>query len=76
MFLIAKNKKPHTISEELPCAKVLVEKLFGEKESEKLNIVSLANNTVHRRIVDMSADVTEQIVKQNQVFSKFCHTTG
>ena len=35
--------------------------MIDEKESKKLNAVSLSNSTVKRRIVDMSDDVLEQI---------------
>ena len=38
--------------------------MIGEKESKKLNALSLPNNTVKRRIEDMSGDVLNQIVNQ------------
>ena len=36
--------------------------MIGEKESKKLNAVSMSNNTVKRRIVDMSDNALEQIL--------------
>ena len=58
---IAKKKKPHTIGEELilPCAKIIVKLVLGEKSAEKLNAISLSNNTVQRRIPQMSDDIKE-----------------
>ena len=47
-LLVAKNKKPHTIAEELiiPAAKVLVKHVIGDKAVSKLNSVSVSNNTI------------------------------
>lgn len=63
-LLIAKKGKPHTIAEELilPCAKVMVSAMLGEKASKELDIISLSNNTVKSRIVDMSGNVKEQLI--------------
>ena len=63
-LLIAKAKKPHTIGEELimPCAKKMVSLMIGEDMVSKLAIIPLSNNTVHRRICDMSEDITAQNV--------------
>ena len=62
-LLIAKNTKAHTIAENLvlPAAKILVRNLIGEKEVEKLNSVSLSNDTVKRRIHDMSDDISDEV---------------
>ena len=59
---IAKAKSPHTIGEELimPCAKEMVSLMIGEYMVSKLGIIPLSNNTVHRRICDMSEDITAQ----------------
>ena len=67
-LLIAKARKPHTIGEELimPCAKEMVSLMIGEDMVSKLGIVPLSNNTVHRRICDMSEDITAQnVIKQS-----------
>ena len=55
--------KAHTIAENLvlPTAKILVRNFIGEKEAEKLNFVSLFNDTVSRRIHDMSDDISDQV---------------
>ena len=65
-YEIAKQKKVHTIGEKLilPVMKKVVKIMIRKKESEKSNALSLSNNTVKRRIEDMSGDVLNQIVNQ------------
>ena len=86
-YEIAKQKKAHTIGEKLilPVMKKVVKIMMGEKESEKLNALSLSNNTVKRRIEDMSGDVLNQIVNQaivqtncksSKSFSFLCNLLG
>ena len=55
-LLVAKNKKPYTIAEELimPAAKVLEEHVIGNEAVSKLNGVSVSNNTIQRRITLIS----------------------
>ena len=48
----------------MPVMKEVVEITIGEKECKKLYAVSLSNNTVKRRIADMSINVFQQIVHQ------------
>ncbi|KAG0432741.1 Zinc finger BED domain-containing protein 5 [Dictyocoela muelleri] len=61
---IALSKKPHTIGEQLilPCCHDIISNLFGPSECEKLKQVSLSNNTVRRRIKEMSIDILSQVV--------------
>jgi hypothetical protein len=71
---VAKNKKPHTIAETLikPCLLKSVKLILGEASEMKMRHVSLSNNTIQRRILDMSADVLEQIlseIRASPVFS-------
>ena len=63
---IAKTKKPHTIAEELllPATKDIVRVMLGAEYFNKLNAISLSNNTVSRRIDDMSADIMEQVIQE------------
>ena len=51
-LMIAKQKKAHTIGENLvlPATKVMVCCVFGDESVKKLNSISLSNNTVQRRI--------------------------
>ena len=63
---IAKAKKPHTIAEDLlfPATKDIVRIMFGTEYVNKLNTISLSNNTISRRIEDMSADIIEQVIQE------------
>ena len=65
-FRIAKAKKPHTIAEELllPATKDIVRVMLGAEYGIKLNTISLSNNTVSRRIDDMSADIMEPVIQE------------
>ena len=68
---IAKANKPHTIAEELllPATKDIVRILLGAEYVNRLNTISLSNNTVSRRIDDMSADIMEQVIPGNEISS-------
>ena len=61
---MAEQKQPHTIAESfiLPGAKILVKRVFGEQVIAKLNAVSLSDNTIKRRIEEMSDDSADQIL--------------
>ena len=62
--VIAKQKKAHTIGENLvlPAAKVMVRYVFGNELEKKLRLISLSNNTVQRRIEEMSVDILQQVI--------------
>lgn len=62
---IAKTAKPHTIGETqlLPAAKDMVKVLLGSAAAEKLNTVSLSNNTVSRRIDKMASNIKEKLIQ-------------
>ena len=61
---IAVAKKPHTIGEQLilPCCQDIISNLFGPSDFQKLKQVSLSNNTVRSRIVEMSGDILSQAI--------------
>ena len=65
-FLIAKAKKAHTIGETLvnPCALVMTYLVCGPEEAKKLSSVPLCNNTIKRRIDDMSKDIVAQVTQE------------
>lgn len=62
-YRVAQCKKPHTIAEELilPCAMDMVSTMLDDSAASKLRAIPLSNNTVGRRIYDMSKDIEEQL---------------
>ena len=46
----------------LPAAKVMVRCIFGDESVKKLNSISLSNNTIQRRIEEMSVDILQQVI--------------
>ncbi|CAH1997874.1 unnamed protein product [Acanthoscelides obtectus] len=61
-LIVAKQKKPHTIGEELikPCAT----QIFLADAEQKMKYISLSNNTVKLRIDDIAADIKSQIINK------------
>ncbi|XP_059366129.1 zinc finger BED domain-containing protein 5-like [Carassius carassius] len=62
-YRVAQCKKPHTIAEELilPSAIDMVSTMIDEATASKLKAIPLSNNTISRRIYDMSKDIEEQL---------------
>lgn len=62
-YKVAKCKKPHTIAEQLilPACKDIVEIMFGENFASQLNNIPLSNDTICRRINDISVDMQQQL---------------
>jgi len=71
-YRIAKCKKPHTIGETLilPAAIDMAKIMFGESYAKQLQQIPLADNTVGRRIDDISEDICDQLVSRLRT-SKF-----
>ena len=42
----------------------MVQIVLGKEAEKKIAAISLANNTVQRRIADMSTDIKEQVVEE------------
>lgn len=63
---IAERKKAHTIGEELikPCAEIMVRNVLENKAKREISKISLSNNTVRRKINDMTADVCNQVCQK------------
>ena len=63
---IAKQKNSHTIGETLikPCALSMVKLILGETSAQKIQQVSLSNDTIKRRISQMSANVKHQVINE------------
>ena len=70
---IAKAKKPHTIGERLilPCVKTMTELVIGEAEANKLSQISLSNNTVQRRINELSTNIKYKVVSEMKAAGMF-----
>ena len=63
---IAPSKKPHNIGEELilPCCRDIISNVLGSSELQKLKHVSLSNDTVRRRITELSDNFLSQVVSK------------
>ena len=63
---IAEAKKPHTIAENLflPCTRDIVRLMIGPDAVTKLSPLSVSNNTIKRRISDISEDILCQIIQE------------
>ena len=63
-YLIAKSKKAHNIGENFikPCLVGMADILLRKEAARKLSKISMSDNTVKRRIEDMSNDILSQIV--------------
>ncbi|XP_062860404.1 protein FAM200B-like [Trichomycterus rosablanca] len=65
---IAKAKKPHTIAEELilPAAMDMVREVLDQSAADKLKTIPLSNDTIARRIEDMSGNIKQQTTARVQ----------
>ena len=65
-FRIAQAKKPHTIGEELikPCLIEATTLVLRREKANKLKEISLSNDTVKKRISEMSQDILLQVVEE------------
>lgn len=63
-FRIAKCKKPYNIGETLikPCLLDITIELLGPSAAKKMNDLPLSNDTISRRINDISVDIEEQVI--------------
>lgn len=73
-YRIAKNGKNHTVAENLisGCIKDAVKCMLGEEYVGKIDKIPLSNNTVSRRIRDMSDDIETSVaqkIKKSPFFS-------
>ena len=62
----AQEKKPHNIVETLivPCCKDIIRCVVGCGAKKKIASISLSNDTVHQRIVDMSNDGRQHMITE------------
>ena len=61
--LLTKRKKAHTDAESViaPSLAIFVEEILGTAAAEKVRRVSLSNDTISRRIEELSTDLKDQI---------------
>lgn len=71
--VIARKMQPHTAAETLilPACKEIVKSMFGEAAERKRSKVPLSNDTIARRIEDMSADIQKQVAEKLNDGAKF-----
>ena len=72
--IITKNSKPHTEAENVifPACSAIVKTMFGLEAEAKIRQIPLSNDTICRRICDMSTDVQDTLissVKQSKMFT-------
>jgi len=65
-LLIGKSGKPHTIAEDLilPAAKALVSIMISKEAANNLNLISLSNDTIKKRIDSLSENIKEQLLRR------------
>ena len=61
---MAKNSKPHTEAEKVifSACSAIVKTTFGPEAEEKIRQIPLSNDTIRRRICDMSTDVQDTFI--------------
>lgn len=61
--LVAKSGKAHTIAEELilPAAVAICKRMLGDSAAKLVSSVPLSNNTIQRRISDLSENIEETL---------------
>lgn len=65
-YLIAQTKKPHTIGETLikPIAVAMCQTMNAEKIANELMTVQLSNDTVARRVHDITNNIKSQMIER------------
>lgn len=64
--IIALKSKSHTLAESviLPACKKMVKSMLGENAEKELNKIPLSNDTIRRRILDLSENIEENVQKK------------
>ncbi len=50
----------------LPACRKMVKTMLGDEAEQKISKIPLSNNTIHRRIMDLSADIEENVQNKLQ----------
>lgn len=72
--IVTKKMQPHTIAEDviLPACKEIVKSMLGDSAEKEISLVPLSNDTISRRIDDMSSDIqchVHEKLSDGRVFS-------
>ncbi|KAK2721192.1 hypothetical protein QYM36_003460 [Artemia franciscana] len=72
-YLVAKQKKPHTIAECLILTALVKvsEIMFDTKTATALQSIPVSNNTISRRIEDIASDIVMQVIEQIKLTKMF-----
>ncbi|XP_068235516.1 protein FAM200C-like [Palaemon carinicauda] len=72
-LLVARNKKPHTIGEDLikPTAVKMAEIMCGQKVAKRLNTVPLSARVIKERISILAENVREQVISSVKKSKEF-----
>ena len=71
--LIAVETKSHTLTESiiLPACRKIVKTMLGDEAEQEIRKIPLSNNTIQRRIVDLSANIEENVLTKLQSSPRF-----
>ena len=71
--IIALKSKSHVLAESviLPACKRMVKIMLGDKAEQEISKIPLSNNTIQRRILDLSDNIVESVISkfQNSLFA-------
>ena len=71
--IIALKSKSHVLTESviLPACKRMVKIMLGDKTEHEISKIPLSNNTIQRRILDLSDNIEESVISkfQNSLFA-------
>jgi hypothetical protein len=76
--IMAKNIKSHTMAESVilrACCKI-VYNMFGEEYEKEILKIPMSDNTISRRIQDMSQDIESQVMANFKEANYLCHPVG
>ena len=70
---VAKSKKSHNVAEQLilPACKAIVNEMLGPEAAKEIAKVPLSDNTISRRINEMSADIESVVLDKIRISNKF-----
>lgn len=66
--IIALKSKSHVLAESLilPACKKMVKIMLGDKAEQEISRIPLSNNTIQRRILDLSDNIEESVISKFQ----------